>query len=95
MNGPANLVARYRRALKRAVDLRSMRTISADELMAADPDRYHEIRRTATHGRNEKINVVVCENCGYAVYAPREPRTRPTTWCSWRRWSPCSPALRG
>ncbi|MER9295352.1 competence protein CoiA [Mesorhizobium sp. M0621] len=99
MNGHGKLVARYQRTLKRVVDLRTMQTISSDELMAADPDRYHEIRRTATRARNEKTNVFVCENCGYAVYAPREPRTRLPYWrhrkgaprdCPWWTGDPSS-----
>ncbi|MGX5845216.1 DUF6035 family protein [Mesorhizobium sp. ArgA1] len=76
-----------------------MQTISSDELIAAGPDRYHEIRRTATRARNEKTDVFVCENCGYAVYAPREPRTRLPYWrhrkgaprdCPWWTGDPSS-----
>ncbi|WP_245482467.1 DUF6035 family protein [Mesorhizobium sp. M4A.F.Ca.ET.050.02.1.1] len=76
-----------------------MQTISSDELVAAGPDRYHEIRRTATRARNEKTDVFVCENCGYAVYAPREPRTRLPYWrhrkgaptdCPWWTGDPSS-----
>lgn len=57
-----------------------MQTITSDELLAADADRYQEIRRTATRARNENRDVYVCENCGFAVYAPRAPNTRLPYW---------------
>lgn len=71
---------RLQRTLKRVVDLRTMKAISCDDLLRADPDEYQDIRRTATRARNEKRDVFVCEKCGYAVYAPREPTTRLPYW---------------
>jgi hypothetical protein len=57
-----------------------MTTISSDDLLEASPDRYQEIRRSATKARNNGNVAYVCEKCGYPVYAPREPKTRLPFW---------------
>jgi hypothetical protein len=68
------------RTILRAVDLSKMTTISSDDLLEASPDRYQEIRRSATKARNNGNVAYVCEKCGYPVYAPREPKTRLPFW---------------
>lgn len=68
------------RTLMRAIDLSRMTAITSDDLLNADPDRYQEIRRSATRARNKGKAAYVCEKCGYPVYAPREPVTRLPYW---------------
>lgn len=68
------------RTIRQVTDLVTMRTITSDDLLRADPDEYQEIRRGATKARLNKQARFVCEKCGYAVYAPRETRTRLPYW---------------
>lgn len=74
------MTARLQRTLKRAVRLQDMTVISSDDLLRIDADGYQGIRRAATRARNEGQPAFVCDNCGFAVYAPREPKTRLPFW---------------
>lgn len=68
------------RTLTRVTHLVTGRTITSDDLLAFDADRYQAIRREATAARREGQAVFVCEMCGHPVYAPLEPRTRLPFW---------------
>ncbi|WP_331852384.1 DUF6035 family protein [Sphingopyxis sp. EG6] len=70
----------FKRTLKRAVDLETMRTISSDALMGMSKDDYQIIRRLATRARLDRRPRYVCGLCGHAVYAPREGRTGQPYW---------------
>lgn len=70
----------FKRTLKRAVDLETMRSISSDELMGLHKDDYQVVRRLATRARLDRQPRYVCGLCGHAVYAPREGRTGRPYW---------------
>lgn len=69
-----------KRTLQRVVRLSDLKVITSDDLLDADEDSYHEIRRLATTHHNVKRTAFACEKCGYSVYAPREPSTRRPYW---------------
>lgn len=71
------------RTLKSVVDLKTMTTISWQELLDADFERYNEIRRTATEAWLAKKPRYVCSQCGYYVYAPNHRTKRPY----WKHYS--------
>lgn len=71
---------KFRRTLKRAVDLETMQSISSDSLMSMSTDDYQMVRRYATRARLDGQARYVCGLCGHAVYAPREPRTGLPYW---------------
>lgn len=77
------------RTLARVTHLVTGQTITSEELLGFNPDRYQSIRREATAARRERRAVFVCEMCGYPVYAPLEPRTRLPFW-KHRKGSPQS-----
>lgn len=68
------------RTLARVTHLVTGQTITSDDLLAFNPDRYQAIRREATAARREGNAAFVCERCGHPVYAPLEPRTRLPFW---------------
>lgn len=70
----------FKRTLKSAVDLQTMRSISSDQLMAMNADDYQVLRRAATRARLERTPRYVCASCGHPVYAPRESRTGQPYW---------------
>lgn len=71
---------KFRRTLKRAVDLETMRSITSDDLMGMHKDDYQVIRRFATRARLERRPRYVCDLCGHPVYAPREARSGLPFW---------------
>ncbi|MBA4806905.1 DUF6035 family protein [Brevundimonas sp.] len=73
-------VRKPQRTLERATDLSTGATLSSDDLLAIDPDRYQRIRRNAAAARREGGAAYVCEMCGHAVYAPKEARTLLPYW---------------
>lgn len=73
-------VRKPQRTLERVTDLSTGATITSDDLLAIDPDRYQRIRRNAAAARREGSAAYVCERCGHGVYAPKEARTRLPYW---------------
>ncbi|WP_374596684.1 DUF6035 family protein [Brevundimonas sp.] len=73
-------VRKPQRTLERVTDLSTGATITSDQLLAIDPDRYQKIRRNAAAARREGAAAYVCEQCGHGVYAPKEARTRLPYW---------------
>ncbi|WP_372095607.1 DUF6035 family protein [Tistrella mobilis] len=71
---------KFKRTLKRAVDLETMRPISSDDLIGMHKDDYQVIRRHATRARLERRPRYVCDICGHPVYAPREARSGLPYW---------------
>jgi hypothetical protein len=71
---------KFKRTLKRAVDLETMRLISSDDLMGMHKDDYQVIRRLATRARLDRRPRYVCDLCGHPVYAPREARSGLPYW---------------
>lgn len=61
---------RLTRTLKEVLDLRTMRTITADDLLNAGHDSYNHIRREATRSHRFGDDRYVCVRCGHGVYAP-------------------------
>ncbi len=62
--------SRYTRTLKTVIDVDTMKTISAENLMAASPTEYNFIRRAATRSWQRGDPRFVCVRCGHPVYAP-------------------------
>jgi len=52
---------KFKRTLKRAVDLETMRLISSDDLMGMHKDDYQVIRRLATRARLDRRPRYVCD----------------------------------
>jgi len=84
--------------VKRAIDLTSMRVISADDLLGMNPDRYQEVRRAGARAKKWQQSNFACDECGHYVYAPRRP-TRVPFWqhhvgapksCPWWGGNPSS-----
>ena len=73
-------VRKPHRTLQRVTDLATGATITSDDLLAIDPDRYQKIRRNAAAARRKGSAVYVCDMCGHGVYAPKEARTRLPFW---------------
>lgn len=71
---------KVRRTIKSAVDLKTMRSISSDELLSLSADDYQTVRRQATRARLDHRVRYGCSQCGYAVYAPREAITGLPYW---------------
>lgn len=69
-----------KRSLKRAIRLSDFKVISSDDLLEMDENSYQKIRRSATEHHLEKVAAFVCDECGFAVYAPREYKTRLPYW---------------
>lgn len=66
--------------LKSVIDLRTMTTITVEDLRAADFVRYNEIRRQASKAWRDQERRYVCSQCGHYVYAPSDTHKR-------RHWS--------
>lgn len=87
------------RTLKRVLDTELAKTITVEELLAADAREYNEIRRAALESHRSGHARYLCEKCGHAAYGPKEPHNKRPYWkhfkgapvdCEWWTGTPLS-----
>ncbi|WP_158874909.1 DUF6035 family protein [Antarcticirhabdus aurantiaca] len=92
-------MTRNKRTLRTAVDLRDMRPVTSDDLLAMPEPEYYALRHEVTRAHLRGEVTFACAHCGHSVYAPLVPATRKPCWrhragapadCPWWTGNPLS-----